>query len=919
MTKRLAAIILVSALLILCIPFSASAATVTITASSINRTRYADNLVIYTPSYGYYTGTNDYGYEVVVDNGIVTKLGGNNNYIPDNGFVLSGHGTSETWLRENITLGMKVSYNTSSRVVTAVSDAETVKYVVNAARNEALEAKAYAESACLIYDETADARFPAAEARYNALTSSTSESEITSLAAEYTALISLYREREVSETRGLWLRPKQTSAAEVEQYVRQCYEGGINMICIETMYDAMMICPMPSDNYFEHNPYFNGFDVLGAFSNSCKRYGIELHVWMPVFFTGFNSGTYYSRNPAYKKPEWQLKTNNGSAIYSDETVGMLFLNPVLPEVQDFLLETYTYILNTYDIDGFQLDYIRYRDRTSADDYGYDSQTIAAFKAAYPKYQNTSITYNTRASYWNDWVAFRASKVTEFVQKMRNLIDDIAPDVILTADVSYDYNHSYNNLYQDSKTWMQNEWLDMVHPMAYGEDLYHDMDFFFQYADDGCQVVPGLGIFMDDFDPDDMVLQTRQMVDAGCDGVIFFESESFFNKNTDETLTSTLYTEKALAPSRNDANTIDAILDRMAERLNLAYNSGKISWQSWNDLTWSVNNVKTMIQSSTASAAATDVGYLRSNVLSYIPSGDLQDRLLRDACTAYTAALRDQGVSTVTEEEIMTDKIPADAEGATQLTIDKVNGKLTGEDSSVINVLSGSYNLNYAYVMLLKPVEGKPNLYELVEAHENVGTVKKFSTAITDGMIYAAFHSDGVGSGLSRKVLAKSIAIGTHLKLFGVDFETNGFTSLSPMLYVSECEHNYSAVVTAATCTNGGYTTYTCVHCGDSYIGDRTGVNSNNHNPGSAATCTKAQTCLDCGATIKPKLDHDYNETVTEPTCEDDGYTTYFCKNCTHSYVGDYVDALGHDYKDSVTAPTCTEKGYTKSDRSHVVL
>ena len=119
MTKRLAAIILVSALLILCIPFSASAATVTITASSINRTRYADNLVIYTPSYGYYTGTNDYGYEVVVDNGIVTKLGGNNNYIPDKSAWPAGETgvwqTQEAWLNgvpdyrkpgQNVRIGM---------------------------------------------------------------------------------------------------------------------------------------------------------------------------------------------------------------------------------------------------------------------------------------------------------------------------------------------------------------------------------------------------------------------------------------------------------------------------------------------------------------------------------------------------------------------------------------------------------------------------------------------------------------------------------------------------------------------------------------------------------------------------------------------------------------------------------------------
>ena len=34
-------------------------------------------------------------------------------------------------------------------------------------------------------------------------------------------------------------------------------------------------------------------------------------------------------------------------------------------------------------------------------------------------------------------------------------------------------------------------------------------------------------------------------------------------------------------------------------------------------------------------------------------------------------------------------------------------------------------------------------------------------------------------------------------------------------------HQYEAVVTAPTCTEGGYTTYTCSVCGDSYVDDHT--------------------------------------------------------------------------------------------------
>ena len=58
------------------------------------------------------------------------------------------------------------------------------------------------------------------------------------------------------------------------------------------------------------------------------------------------------------------------------------------------------------------------------------------------------------------------------------------------------------------------------------------------------------------------------------------------------------------------------------------------------------------------------------------------------------------------------------------------------------------------------------------------------------------------------------------------------------------------------------------------------------------------------------LGHDYVSTVTNPTCTEQGYTTYNCSRCEASYIGDYVDALGHNYKDTVIAPTYRNGGYT---------
>ncbi len=69
------------------------------------------------------------------------------------------------------------------------------------------------------------------------------------------------------------------------------------------------------------------------------------------------------------------------------------------------------------------------------------------------------------------------------------------------------------------------------------------------------------------------------------------------------------------------------------------------------------------------------------------------------------------------------------------------------------------------------------------------------------------------------------------------------------------------------------------------------------------------TFVDGSVEIVPHA-HSYEATVTEPTCETDGYTTYTCSICGDSYVDDRVDALGHAYGEwtEATAPSCTFGG-----------
>ncbi|MBR1618098.1 hypothetical protein IJ670_08110, partial [bacterium] len=70
--------------------------------------RGTNQLVIYTSDFGHTTGTNEFGKEAVVQNGIVTALTGANSIIPSNGFIISGHGKAKKWINDNLKIGVKI-------------------------------------------------------------------------------------------------------------------------------------------------------------------------------------------------------------------------------------------------------------------------------------------------------------------------------------------------------------------------------------------------------------------------------------------------------------------------------------------------------------------------------------------------------------------------------------------------------------------------------------------------------------------------------------------------------------------------------------------------------------------------------------------------------------------------------------------
>ncbi len=137
-------------------------------------------------------------------------------------------------------------------------------------------------------------------------------------------------------------------------------------------------------------------------------------------------------------------------------------------------------------------------------------------------------------------------------------------------------------------------------------------------------------------------------------------------------------------------------------------------------------------------------------------------------------------------------------------------------------------------------------------------------------------------------------------------------------------HNYSEIITEPTCIKDGYTTHTCLNCGDTYTDSV--VAAKGHTKGAAATCDNPQTCVDCGEELAPSLGHIPGAVatcMTSQVCLDcgeilvlaQGHTLGEEATCGNAQIctvcGEEVaPALKHNYEATVTAPTCTESGYT---------
>ncbi len=198
------------------------------------------------------------------------------------------------------------------------------------------------------------------------------------------------------------------------------------------------------------------YDPLTFAVNEAHKRGMELHAWFNPYRAGMSNTTSTLSANHVAISDQQMVRQYGT---------MLWLDPGMPEVQDYSLRVVMDVVNRYDIDGVHFD-----------DYFYPYVQRDANKNNIPFPDDTSYqTYLRRGGklILEDW---RRDNVNRFIKSVYTSVKAKKPYVKVgispfgiwksgtppgIAGLS-----SVNELYADSKLWLNEGWVDYMTPQLY---------------------------------------------------------------------------------------------------------------------------------------------------------------------------------------------------------------------------------------------------------------------------------------------------------------------------------------------------------------------------------------------------------------------------------------------------------------------
>ncbi len=504
--------------------------------------RGSGQLIIYRPKYGKYTYTNEYGKEATVRNGRVISFNGANSRIPADGYVISGHGKAKKWINENIIEGAYVKIDpdtmTIESVITPQSYLFKAQRLINEAKNIIIEYKKtlpnyqYAR-AQKYYDVS---REKLEKAKYHI----TKENYKKALKDIYASLIlaenSFYNAVPAvgNEFHGIWLRPVENNRSEIVKTLKKLKKTGIENIFLETFYQGYTIFPsstMEKYGLSAQRQEFRGWDPLKTWIKEAHERDMKVHIWFQAFYAGNDDISKSPGHPLFVYPDWAnvQRKNIGKDTpqpFKSEHNGYFF-DPANHMVRRFLTDIITEIAASYNIDGLNIDYVRYPKSLSPNFPGYLNSTWGYTKYARDefekKYGKDPAGLSVNHSLWPKWIAYRQNKVDMFVSEVNSITKD--KDILVSAVIFPDIRKTSVTKLQDWQKWVVNSYIDAVTPLIMSSDDYRagkSVREIIKITGGNIKIYPGLFEPFTSGTPMNLLQQIIAVRKAGAGGIVIFD-------------------------------------------------------------------------------------------------------------------------------------------------------------------------------------------------------------------------------------------------------------------------------------------------------------------------------------------------------------------------------------------------------------
>lgn len=229
----------------------------------------------------------------------------------------------------------------------------------------------------------------------------------------------------------------------VDFYLDKAADAGFNRIVVDvrSLGGGVLFTSRTQPSYDIQRGYpVRDWDYLSYFIDAAHSRSMKISVSTTFFTAGFPSTEV---GPAYDDPAFKGRTcieNTPCGMvdvkYQKDKVAA-FLNPALPENQEYVLDVVREIASRYDIDGYSLDYCRYPDM-----YGdFSDFSRSDFEhctgLTVESWPDDIFSYDADGNivagkYYRAWWTYRASVITDFITRAVAAVKTFRPE----AEVSY---------------------------------------------------------------------------------------------------------------------------------------------------------------------------------------------------------------------------------------------------------------------------------------------------------------------------------------------------------------------------------------------------------------------------------------------------------------------------------------------------